>query len=90
MYANDVEPEGYSAEVHQSLLEQILWKGVPYQMVLANLISTVILCITFHWPAYLPMGGVWHGLAWLMHRGDPERLQTVLGYLSLKDFYDHS
>jgi type IV secretory pathway TrbD component len=80
-------PPGYEAVVHHSLLETLRLGGVPFQFVIANLILTMVVVVTFQLWRYLVVGVVVHGLLYLVTYKEPQRMTIIGRYLSYRAYY---
>jgi type IV secretory pathway VirB3-like protein len=75
------------ALVHHSLLEVMLFAGVPYQAAMANLAQTVILVVTARWYRWIVVGIALHGLLYWLTGDDPHRLYKLWRYCSYAPYY---
>lgn len=87
------ESPGFTATIHQSLLEDLLfWPGVPFQGAIAVMVSTLLSILVFGlmWPELLfrlPVVGVveYLGLYFLTRR-DAKRFVHLFKYLSYPSY----
>jgi type IV secretory pathway TrbD component len=75
------------APVHHSLLEVVMFVGVPYTPALANIAQTAILVVTVQWWRWLVVGLAAHGLLYWLTGHDPNRIHKIFRYFSYAAYY---
>lgn len=77
----------HQAPVHHSLLEVLLFAGVPYTAALANVGQTFLLVVTLRMWRWLLVGAAFHALLWWLTGDDPNRIHKLWRYCRYATYY---
>jgi type IV secretory pathway VirB3-like protein len=75
------------AMVHHSLLEVVLFAGVPYNPALANIAQTALIVVTMQYWRWLVVGLVLHGILYWLTGDDPHRIYKLWRYCNYAPYY---
>lgn len=76
-----------TAPVHHSLLEVVLFAGVPSGPAMANIAQTGLIVVTLQWWRWAVVGLAIHGLLYWLTGDDPNRIHKYLRYCSYAPYY---
>lgn len=80
--------EGFEIPIHRSLTQPVMIAGVPREIAILNGTFTAAFVLGLHSLIALPVGALFHGIAYRLAKHDPLFFQTFRRHIHHKRFYE--